>query len=138
MPLAKKEYVEPNLPDKISDLLDLALKDLRKCKKMKTRRLDMNRWFERRGKVCVVCMAGAVMDRTMKLEPGTTPSGCSYSNREKILFIDEMRRGHFFGTNNTVPPEIGHFIRNNFNERLQRAPLRIYDKAVKMLREKGL
>lgn len=56
------------LPDKLSALLRLAVADCRKVEKMKTRTLDMGVWFATNG-VCRVCMAGAVLDRTLRFKP---------------------------------------------------------------------
>lgn len=56
------------LPDKLSDLLELAVRDVTKCEAEPKRfRLDMGNWHKPdagRG-VCVVCMAGSIMAQTL-------------------------------------------------------------------------
>jgi len=55
------------LPNKLSDCIDVALKDLDAAKKLGFK-VDMNRWYQRKGKTCTVCLAGAVMAREFDLD----------------------------------------------------------------------
>lgn len=56
------------LPKKASDLIELALNDLEKVQKLKSVRIDMNKWHEPKKKsgVCKMCLAGSVMSKTFK------------------------------------------------------------------------
>jgi len=55
------------LPNKLSDCIDVALKDLDAAKKLGFK-VNMNRWYQRKGKTCTVCLAGAVMAREFDLD----------------------------------------------------------------------
>lgn len=61
------------LPQIPSKLIRLAIRDLKKVERLKTRKINMHIWHESRvidGKpFCVVCLAGSVMDRTLKIDP---------------------------------------------------------------------
>ena len=56
-----------DLPKKPSDLLELALKDLELCEKDPKYSIDMDTWhiYEDRDKTCSVCLAGAVMAKSL-------------------------------------------------------------------------
>lgn len=49
------------LPDKMSDLLELALGDLERIEKTPGYRVDMNQWVTEAGDKCFVCLAGSVL-----------------------------------------------------------------------------
>lgn len=49
------------LPDIPSELITLALNDLLKVEKRKGYKVDMSVWHEPDNKVCLVCLAGAVL-----------------------------------------------------------------------------
>lgn len=59
------------LPDEPSDLIMLALADLRKCEQDPQYRIGMNAWHAPLDTepVCVVCLAGAVMSKTLEASP---------------------------------------------------------------------
>ncbi len=60
---------EDLLPDKPSDLIEVALNDLRRVRKSKKFKIDMYDWFS--GQLdgrCSVCLAGAVMAKTLNLK----------------------------------------------------------------------
>lgn len=63
--MAKK--IKDVLPKKPSALIRLALSDLEKVQRMKTRKVNMSVWGTRVKGVCTVCLAGSVMDRTLKI-----------------------------------------------------------------------
>lgn len=53
-----------DLPDKLSDLILVALADLEKCERDPRYNIDMDVWHELDGVVCHVCFAGVVMAQT--------------------------------------------------------------------------
>jgi len=55
------------LPKKLSDCIDVALKDLDDAKKLGFK-VDMGRWYSRGEKTCTVCLAGAVLAREFDLD----------------------------------------------------------------------
>ena len=58
------------LPDKPSELIRVALADLRKVEAMpETYRVDMNRWHHPMGGKCSVCLAGSVIAQTLGEDP---------------------------------------------------------------------
>lgn len=54
------------LPDKLSALICIALKDLRKAERSKDYKVDMSMWHAPNG-VCRVCLAGAVMAFSLRM-----------------------------------------------------------------------
>ena len=61
--------IQDTLPDKPSDLLELALKDLLKAEQDENLEIDMQYWhFPREGK-CLVCLAGACLHYEYNLNP---------------------------------------------------------------------
>jgi hypothetical protein len=55
------------LPNKLSDCIDVALKDLDAAKKLGFK-VNMGNWYRNEGKTCTVCLAGAVMAREFDLD----------------------------------------------------------------------
>lgn len=132
------------LPEKASALLRLAVADCRKVAKLKTRRLYMWQWHQPTqidgDEVCEVCMAGAIMDRTLKLDPRKTYTPGAVARlvgdetiTGKLCRIDQMRKGY-----NTGDALAGALISDHYNPRLGRAPWRIYLRAAAMLERRGL
>lgn len=84
------------LPDKPSELLTLALKDLEACKRDSNYSISMSVWhsFEPNDRQCYVCMAGAVMAQTMKV-PLTKMIDPAYCAETRQLYaINEFRMGN--------------------------------------------
>lgn len=83
-----------NLPDKPSELIRLALADLALCAADPNYRIDMGQWHMPEDGVCQVCLAGAVMAKTLNasradyLCPEDFPE-----NRKKIKALDDFRDG---------------------------------------------
>jgi hypothetical protein len=86
------------LPNKLSDLLELAVRDAQACEaEPKKFKLAMGHWLTEDRGVCLVCMAGAVMvktlgvtvDRNKEQHPSTT------GYRPQLFAIDSMRIGDF-------------------------------------------
>lgn len=137
------------LPDKLSDLLDLAVTDSEECSRMKSYRLNMELWHQPNGK-CSVCMAGSVMARTLGAGRRTyaEPRSFGDENAPKLLAINDLRNGYvanaYFRLHSELPPTdsrldvASSLIFDNVSERTGRAPWRIYRKAARILREGGL
>lgn len=89
------------LPDKLSDLLELAIDDVAKCSRDSRYEIDMGMWHQPQSNgSCLVCMAGAVMAKTMEVPVGTYSSpGCYYLNEaekwRKLGAINSIRTGRF-------------------------------------------
>lgn len=96
------------LPDLPSDLIRLALRDLKQVEKMKkTYRVDMGTWFEAKDShnynKCAVCFAGSVMARTCKLDPKDIELGFTdavntltddLDASDKFIALDNFREGY--------------------------------------------
>ena len=82
------------LPDKPSELIRLALADLALCAADPNYRIDMGQWHMPEHGVCQVCLAGAVMakslnaSRAAEFYPEDFPE-----NRKKINALDVFRDG---------------------------------------------
>lgn len=146
------------LPDKASDLLDLAVTDAIAVSRLKSVRLDMGRWLAkerlesgpRRGRtVCVMCMAGATMYRTLGQRPAGSkvfPRNVADDNatQSKLHTINAMRTGYFGShwgetrAQNAARRAASTLVQSNYNIDTGRAPWRVYRKAAKILREAGL
>lgn len=139
--MAKRKIdVLPTIP---SELLSLAVKDARAVEKMKTRKLNMFAWHVPiKGYKCAVCMAGAVMDRSLGVDPkqSLAPGDLGKDNAYSLRLIDDLRRG--VGGLYLPSSLIGHpalqLIREHLNPRTGKAPWRIYLKAADMLEADGL
>lgn len=145
------------LPTKLSDLLELAVKDSTTVLRKKNFKEDQGAWYCKSGRTCYVCMAGAIMANTLKLAPAKSifdmPDG--YNNDARALnSVNAMREGRFtvayeLANNCFVPTglsdsqyvtlkEVSWLVSSNFSESRGRAPWATYRKAVKILREAGL
>jgi hypothetical protein len=56
-------------PRALSEWLELALEDLRKCEQDPRYEIDMSIWHSSRGSVCLVCLGGALMAQTGEVPP---------------------------------------------------------------------
>jgi hypothetical protein len=85
------------LPDKASDLIEIALEDLEKIEKDPRYRIDMNKWHEPYqgpdGRpVCLVCFAGGVMASRLGIKP--TEWACTTGPEAgKLDALDCFRNG---------------------------------------------
>lgn len=90
-----KTKTTTTLPDKPSELIRIALKDLRKCEKDPRYKVDMDFWHAPNGK-CKVCFAGAVMAKRLgvpinvSIDSNMTESQPEYL---KLLALDYARLG---------------------------------------------
>lgn len=88
------------LPDKLSDLLVVALADLKTCEEDDKYRINMTKWHKPTlsGHHCEVCLAGAVMAQTLRTpltkwqEPYLNKLGEVINM--KLLAINEARIGN--------------------------------------------
>jgi hypothetical protein len=83
------------LPLRLHELLDLALKDLMSCAKSTKYVIDMGTWHEPYRDGCHVCMAGAVMARSLgqeavQLQPRDLPG-----NENQLSALNRIRLGNF-------------------------------------------
>jgi len=83
------------LPDKPSELIRLALDDLKKCEKSKKYKIDMWKWHESNGE-CAVCLAGAVMAQTLKVKRkrDIVPSHFPEDIKNKLMSLNFLRQGY--------------------------------------------
>ena len=59
------------LPDKLSDLILVALDDLEKVENDERYTVNMD-WWHRSGDTCLVCLAGSVMAKSLDVSPDRT------------------------------------------------------------------
>lgn len=93
---AKSKTKKYELPDKMSDLIYLALHDLSEVEKMKkVYSVDMDTWHSPNGR-CSVCFAGSVMARTCGLAPDISDTSHKFRKGEWTKFdvLDALRLGH--------------------------------------------
>lgn len=96
------------LPDKPSELIRVALADLKKCEADNNYHVEMSLWHEptklkfpvEGGSTlfCQVCLAGAVMGQTLGIDfnTGATPSSLMFDDDtgNKLRALNEFRQGH--------------------------------------------
>lgn len=85
------------LPDKPSELIMLALKDLVCIRNTPGYIVDMEYWHRSQGDTCSVCLAGAVIAGTLK-SPKQTTLPCDFDDdiRNKLLALNKFRLGHLY------------------------------------------
>lgn len=135
------------LPEKLSDLIDLAVKDAKACENTPGVELHMWRYHEPGGGQCAVCMAGAVMDQTMRAPRNEErlPEMYSEYNTDRLRAIDAVRGGRvlnaLYHLNIKKPPsvsDIAQLICYDYSGAAGRASWDTYTEAAQMLRERGL
>lgn len=121
------------LPKKKSELLRLAVNDVLRCKEEPGKYiLDMGTWYRKDGiELCHVCMAGAVMAQTLKMDP--IIEQCSLDAiprdiRPAIVLINNIRKG--FGTGSAKADML---IQSNYNNKHGHAPWDIYLQAADIM-----
>ncbi len=100
-----------NLPDKPSELIRVALADLEKCEASPSTIVDMGYWHaligdderdefeselrEKPKALCVVCLAGSVISKTLSVEDGCDAGPGTFDEpiRAKLMALDEFRMG---------------------------------------------
>ena len=98
------------LPDKPSELIELALKDLASVERSKAYKVDMGTWHSpaKYDGPCSVCLAGAVMARTLRMPRDEEHSPWLHGTRKmgsetvrKLIALDYFRSGDVrFALNN--------------------------------------
>lgn len=105
--MTQPEKPSPKLPDLLSDLILLAIKDLEACEQDPRVEIDMDAWLSpRRGHApisCSVCLAGAVLVRAVdadltdvtEFNPLRVDSwyGVDERFRQKMYALDDVRLG---------------------------------------------
>lgn len=91
------------LPNKFSDLIEVALGDLKAVERSKQYRIGMNQdWHspvhrdDGEEQYCIVCFAGAVMAKTLGIadEENVTPSDFTdQDTQNKLKALDDLREG---------------------------------------------
>lgn len=87
------------LPNKPSDLIEVALSDLRKVETDPRYKIDMDVYHEVGSDHCHVCLAGSVMAKTLECDPeiDATPDGdpdlFSTEDTQKLDALDYFRLG---------------------------------------------
>ena len=93
------------LPDKPSDLIDVALKDLAKAERSKKFEINMAHWCtptDSSGDVCAVCLGGSVLVGTVGLDAVDGANWWSDQlttkhDRNRIIGLDILRSGRIVG-----------------------------------------
>ncbi len=93
------------LPDKVHELLRVALDDLDEVKKLPNVKADMRHWvMPCDDGTCHVCLAGAVMlnslDCPIPKADGYSPLNMIQNNQgliDKLYALDDLRSGYLFG-----------------------------------------
>lgn len=82
------------LPDKPSELIRLALADLALCAADPNYRIDMTDWHSPDNGVCQVCLAGAVMAKSLNAPPAAGLHWIDFpDNSHKIESLNDFRMG---------------------------------------------
>lgn len=83
------------LPDKPSELIRLALADLRKCEADPRYEIDMDQWHMPIDGKCCVCLAGAVMGQSLSvmLNAPYEPGAFNKDTARKLHALDSFRCG---------------------------------------------
>ncbi len=84
------------LPKKPSALIRLALDDLRKVERSKKYVVDMGTYHEPEYDGCHVCLAGAIMAKTLKTPLTRTTGTGFYTEGNKLRALDYLRTGQTY------------------------------------------
>ncbi len=100
------------LPEKISDLINMAIDDIEAIEKMENYVIDMGTWhettkFDDGVEKCAVCMAGAVMVNTLKANYDQTIFPLSYAGNDpytaqRLMALNSFRIGDLEGGWNDI------------------------------------
>jgi hypothetical protein len=90
------------LPEKPSALIRLALADLRKVEQDPQYEVDMEKWHHPGAQTCMVCLAGAVIAKSLAADPNTGSSPgtlheqgkISGPDLEKLLALNNFRENY--------------------------------------------
>ena len=79
------KLLEANLPDKLSDVILLALEDLRKVERSKKYNVNMGNWHDPNG-ACSVCFAGALISQSDEATPEKHLEPDDFEPEDEIKF----------------------------------------------------
>jgi hypothetical protein len=87
------------LPDKASDLIEVALTELERVEADERYRVDMGLWhkpipYTDQNIICLVCFAGAVMSRVLPLDTDGKCNLFSPETNYKLHALDHFRAGN--------------------------------------------
>lgn len=84
-----------DLPNKPSEILELALQDLDLCELDPDYKINMGQWHTG-GEICQVCLAGSILAKTIGVPKNISfdPKGFSPSIRCKMDFLEYVRLGY--------------------------------------------
>ena len=84
-----------SLPDRPSELLQLALDDLRKCEADPRFVIDMRYWLVAKTNTCHVCLAGSVMAQSLgaNVEFDCSPGSFDRDTLKKLMALNYFRQG---------------------------------------------
>lgn len=99
------------LPKKASDLILLALEDLRKVERSTKYEVDMGSWHSPNGK-CAVCFAGSVMAYSLNANIKRTyePDNFDEYTENRLFAIDAFREGYI----NTGLKHLGIYLNYHY------------------------
>ena len=82
------------LPDKLSDLIEVALRDLEAVENDERYTVNMD-WWHRPGDTCLVCLAGSVMAKSLDVSPDRTryPNDFDDRTEAKLDVLNWARLG---------------------------------------------
>jgi hypothetical protein len=139
------------LPSTLSGLLTLAVRDAKAVSKLKRYRLDMWSLHTPQGGATYVCMAGAVMARTLKADRKTDCGLDIYgrATRWRLFAIEYMRIGEFdiaarnlglvtSGDDTAALGDCIEMVSRAYRADTGRAPWRVYLRAAALLKKAGL
>ena len=138
------------LPDKLSDLFTVAVNDLEKIQKDNKYKINMPTWhsYNKRNEICYVCMAGAVMAKTLGYDRKRTYRFFEIEgieNRNKLDRIDDFRKFDFRDTfigNQDILDKLNKFIEDKLIGYRNLIPLEkaipMYRKVINKMKELGV
>lgn len=105
MSYAVDEIVKDTLPDKLSDLIEVALRDLESVENDQNYTVDMHLWQSPNYGTCHVCLAGSVLAKTLKVPKGRGISPAELYTRNtplarKLFALNAVRTAHVPGALN--------------------------------------
>lgn len=85
-----------DLPDRPSELIRLALADLKRVEEDPRYIVNMSEWHTPRGRTCSVCLAGSVLAKTCgaPVEEDFLDIDVSRDTARKLYALDKFRLGH--------------------------------------------
>ena len=101
------------LPDKPSELIRLALADLALCAADPNYRIDMGEWHKPEHGVCQVCLAGAVMAKSLNASRAAELCSSDFpENSQKILALNDFRMGDVCRALDSLDLDLSNWGRN--------------------------